>query len=203
MASNWKLLTVSYARKIILLALLLNIDVCLGFASTTINCMKSGQDGLSTWLICTVNGTVVSGIRWIRPNGNNHLVVAQCNLANDQCIPPGNIKGYNVLIDPSTGQHTLTIDSFNSSTDAGEWACRDGTGSGQFTCIKTLTVLNPESEVSESTIILIVAAVLLVIIAVPAIWFCNKRMKRQPKPEEEQTENKTQEAEDEKGQHDK
>ncbi|XP_041373069.1 uncharacterized protein LOC121386281 isoform X2 [Gigantopelta aegis] len=132
MASNWKLLTVSYARKIILLALLLNIDVCLGFASTTINCMKSGQDGLSTWLICTVNGTVVSGIRWIRPN-----------------------------------------------------------------------VLNPESEVSESTIILIVAAVLLVIIAVPAIWFCNKRMKRQPKPEEEQTENKTQEAEDEKGQHDK
>ncbi|XP_041372997.1 uncharacterized protein LOC121386231 [Gigantopelta aegis] len=165
--------------------------------------MNSGQDGLPTRLTCTVIGTVVTGIRWLRPNGDNSQVVVTCNTANVECIATGGVPGYNVSIDSSTGKHTLTIDSFNSSTDAGEWACQDGTGSGQFTCNKTLTVPNPESQVSESTIIIIVAAVLLVIITVPAIWFCHKRMNRQPKLEEEQTENKTQEAEDEKGQHDK
>ncbi|XP_041373605.1 uncharacterized protein LOC121386682 [Gigantopelta aegis] len=130
-------------------------------------------------------------------------MVIFCNTANDQCIATGGVTDYSVSIDSPT-QHTLTIASFNSSVDAGLWICWDGgTGDGQVSCEKKVGIPSPESQVSQSTIIIIAVVAVLLVVAIAVSWFCYKRMKQQPKSEEEQTGNKTQEAEDEKGQHNK
>ncbi|XP_041373207.1 uncharacterized protein LOC121386392 [Gigantopelta aegis] len=191
--------------KLCFLALLLTIDVCLGFASTTINCAADASSGERTSLTCDIAGTIASGIVWVRPNGQSPQLVVSCNRDNTICMAPGSISGYSVVVEPPTQGHTLTIDSFNLTTDVGEWSCLDGIGSGELTCIQSQTFPdpNPESQVSESTIIIIVVVAVLLVVAIAVSWFCYKRMKQQPKSKEEQTENKTQEAEDEKGQHDK
>ncbi|XP_041373924.1 carcinoembryonic antigen-related cell adhesion molecule 6-like [Gigantopelta aegis] len=100
-------------------------NVVKGIATTTVDCMDDGIRGHSTRLVCTITGTIVGGINWIRPNGSPKHVI-HCNYANNLCLPSGGITGYSVTIDSPT-QHTLTIESFDIATDAGKWLCMDGT----------------------------------------------------------------------------
>ncbi|XP_041373067.1 uncharacterized protein LOC121386280 [Gigantopelta aegis] len=202
MASNWKLLTVSYGRKIILLALLLNIDVCVGIASTSIDCTNGGIPGQNKTIVCTITDTITHGIQWMRPNGGMRYEIVLCNTANTTCS--SFTAGYTGHIDSPT-QHTLTIESFDTTKDIGQWICRDGpNGNGPMSCNMTLfiPVPNPENQVSESTISIIVVVAVLLVVAVAVSWFYYKRMKRQPKAEEEKTKNKQQEAQDQTSQHD-
>ncbi|XP_041372852.1 peroxidasin homolog [Gigantopelta aegis] len=46
-------------------------------------------------------------------------------------------SGYSAVINSPT-QITLTIQSFNTAVDAGEWVCRDGPTGDQTTCIMTV-----------------------------------------------------------------
>ncbi|XP_041373940.1 hemicentin-2-like isoform X2 [Gigantopelta aegis] len=142
MASFLKWVSELYGKKLILMALLINIDICLGLANTTIDCMGYGIPGRSTVLTCEIAGTVVAGVRWIRPNGGTPLMVMTCNKANTLCLPTGGVTGYGLSRDSPTHQ-TLTIESFNSSVDAGEWICRDGiTGVGGPDSV-TLSIPSP------------------------------------------------------------
>ncbi|XP_041373844.1 pregnancy-specific beta-1-glycoprotein 3-like [Gigantopelta aegis] len=108
-----------------------------GEANTAVNCMDGGYTGQRTTLTCTITGTIVSGIRWWRPNGGSQQAVVMCNTANTICEPSGGITGYSAVID-SRWQITLTIESFNTAVDAGEWICRDGEAGVPSTCTKTL-----------------------------------------------------------------
>ncbi|XP_041368425.1 uncharacterized protein LOC121382861 [Gigantopelta aegis] len=113
----------------------LGVDFTEDFATTTIDCKDAGLPGESTPLTCKITGTVKSGVRWLRPDNGSQLLVVFCNKGNDDCNPL--LPGYSVLIDSSTGHHTLTIGSFNKSTDAGIWTCQDGpVGVGQISCEK-------------------------------------------------------------------
>ncbi|XP_041372986.1 uncharacterized protein LOC121386222 [Gigantopelta aegis] len=108
-----------------------------GVANTAINCMGGGYSGQSSTLACAITGSIASGIRWVRPNGGSPQEVIWCNVANTMCIPAGGLTGYSASIDSPT-QTTLTIDSFDAATDAGEWICRDGLiGQGPSSCNKT------------------------------------------------------------------
>ncbi|XP_041373657.1 uncharacterized protein LOC121386728 [Gigantopelta aegis] len=165
-----------------------------GSATTDIDCMNGGRPGESLTLTCKISGTIVSGIRWIRPNGGSPQTVILCNTANTKCNQSGGIPGYTGTIVSST-QYDLTIQFFSTETDVGEWICRDGsTGAGPFSCNMNLNTTpdNPESQLSESTIIIIVVVAVLLAVAVPACWCCYKRrVNRQPKDEQEKTEEKT------------
>ena len=66
-------------------------------------------------------------------------MIISCSIANDHCFV---YPGYSVVIDPATQKHTLTIDSFNTTFDVGNWTCRDTTlGGGQTTCRKEVASL--------------------------------------------------------------
>ncbi|XP_041372805.1 synaptogenesis protein syg-2-like [Gigantopelta aegis] len=120
------------------------VNHVLGLATTTIDCMGYGNPGRSTVLTCETAGTIITGIRWLRPNGGTPLVVMACYKANTLCLPSGGVTGYSVSRDSPTHQ-TLTIKSFNTSVDAGEWICRDGiTGAGLFRCNK-IVASGPDS----------------------------------------------------------
>ena len=107
-----------------------------GVVTTTIDCLDPGQPGQSSKLICKIAGTIDGGIIWWRPNGGSPQHIVSCNTANDLCLPSGGITGYTVNID-SPAQQTLTIEAFNTATDAGEWACGDLRGL-RSTCEKTV-----------------------------------------------------------------
>ncbi|XP_041372576.1 uncharacterized protein LOC121385854 isoform X1 [Gigantopelta aegis] len=114
------------------------------------------------------------------------------------------MTGYTGTIVSPT-QHNLTIHSFSTETDVGEWICLDGPiGAGPLSCNMTLytpPIPNPESQVSESTIIILVVVIgVLLVVTVAVSWLCYKRTKRQPKPEQEKSEQRTQEGGDERGQ---
>ncbi|XP_041373557.1 uncharacterized protein LOC121386647 [Gigantopelta aegis] len=194
----WNLVTVIF---------LLNTDVCLGIAHTVIDCMNGGRPGESLTLTCKITGTIVSGIRWLRHNGGSSEVVILCNTANTICDPSGGKTGYTGTIVSPT-QHDLTIHSFSNEVDVGEWICRDGPfGAGPFSCNMTLYTPpdpNPESQVSESTIIILLVVIgVLLVVTVAVSWLCYKRTKREPKSEQEKAEQITQEGVDERGQVDK
>ncbi|XP_041347153.1 uncharacterized protein LOC121367015, partial [Gigantopelta aegis] len=131
--SGWNLFVVTF---------LLNTDVCQGIANTTIDCTSGGRPGESTTINCKITGTIVSGIRWIRPNDGSPQQVIICNTANTICDPSGGITGYSSLVISPT-QNVLAIQSFNTTTDVGEWSCLDGpTGAGSFVC--NMTVKSPK-----------------------------------------------------------
>ncbi|XP_041372816.1 uncharacterized protein LOC121386082 [Gigantopelta aegis] len=103
----------------------------------------------------------------------------------------------------TTKEYTVKITSATIN-DVTDWWCQlNSAGTRSPNISLQFSIPAPESQVSESTIIIIVAVAVLLVVAIAVSWFCYKRMKQQPKSKEEQTENKTQEAEDEKGQHDK
>ena len=52
-------------------------------------------------------------------------MVIVCNTANTRCISVGGVTGYSAVINSPT-QTTLTIESFNTAVDAGQWTCIDG-----------------------------------------------------------------------------
>ena len=106
-----------------------------GEATTSIDCLDTGQPGQSTTLVCTITRTVVRGIRWYRPNGGSPHEVIQCNTANTLCVPTGGITGYSTVTISHT-QTTLTIESFNTAVDAGQWTCQDGPQGVPATCDK-------------------------------------------------------------------
>ena len=73
----------------------------------------------------------------MRPNNGKPEVVIGCNIPNTKCSLYNNATGYSVAINQTTQQQTLTIDSFNSVLDVGNWSCTDGmVGAGQTTCTK-------------------------------------------------------------------
>ena len=98
--------------------------------------MDPGHPGQTSKITCTITGTLLSGTFWLRPNGGSPQMVVSCNKANNMCLPSGGITGYRVVIDSPT-QQTLTIESFNPATDAGEWTCVDGSLGVPSTCQKT------------------------------------------------------------------
>ena len=114
-----------------------------GEATTSIDCLYHGSPGQSTTLVCTITGTVYSGIYWFRPNGGSPQQVVSCNSANTRCISVGGVTGYSAVINSPT-QITLTIESFNTALDAGQWMCQDGANGVPAKCDKktasTLTV---------------------------------------------------------------
>ncbi|XP_041373950.1 uncharacterized protein LOC121386963 [Gigantopelta aegis] len=179
----------------------------MGFAHTAIDCMNGGRPGKSLTLICKITGTIVSGFRWLRPNGGSTQLIILCNTANTVCDPSGGITGYTDTI-VSLSQHDLTIHSFSNEVDVGEWICRDGpVGAGPFSCNMTLNTPpdpNPESQVSESTIIILLVVIgVLLVVTVAISWLCYKRRKRGPKSEQEKAEQRSQEEGDERGEVDK
>ncbi|XP_041373597.1 carcinoembryonic antigen-related cell adhesion molecule 6-like [Gigantopelta aegis] len=92
-------------------------------ANTSIDCMTGGYPGQKTTLICNIIGSLTRGIYFKKSNGGSPQVVIMC---------------YSAVILSST-QTTLTIESFNSATDAGEWTCYDGpSNDGRSTCNKTV-----------------------------------------------------------------
>ena len=110
-----------------------------GEAIATIDCLDSGNPGKSTNLTCKITGTIVSGIRWLRPNGGTLQEVMVCDIWNTECDPAVGITGYVGVVDSPT-QDTLIIDSYSVAVDEGEWICRDGpSGTGQSSCKKTTT----------------------------------------------------------------
>ena len=134
---------------------MLNSEVCSGQANTTINCMGAAIPGEKTTLSCEITGTVGGGIQWFRPNNGTQKMIIFCSAANDDCQPK---PGYSIVIDPATQKHTVTIDSFNITFDAGNWTCRDGKyGLGQTTCTKEVATSAAGSPVSPimSSIILV------------------------------------------------
>ena len=62
-------------------------------------------------------------------------MVIVCNTANTQCISIPSIPGYSAVINSPT-QITLTIESFNTAVDAGQWTCQDGVYGVPATCDK-------------------------------------------------------------------
>ena len=53
-------------------------------------------------------------------------MVIGCNTANTRCISVGGVTGYSAVINSTSQQVTLTIESFNTAVDAGQWTCQDG-----------------------------------------------------------------------------
>ncbi|XP_041372817.1 uncharacterized protein LOC121386083 [Gigantopelta aegis] len=199
-------------RKIILLALLLNTGVCLGILLTISGSSSYAVLNESFTLTCTVE----------QADGLNDFVdffrktysatLASVEQTPTGCAVFGSSIGYTASCGPGTGTssstskiYTCVINSV-ADYDATDWWCELETSkqrSNNITVMFKVPDPNPESPVSESTIIIIVVVAVLLLVAIAVSWFYYKRMKQQPKSKEEQTENKTQEAEDEKGQHDK
>ena len=103
--------------------------------------MEAARPGQKTTITCEVNGTVINGIVWLRPSYGTQHFFTQCSKRNDECTAP---PGYSIVIDPATHKHTLTIDSFNTTLDVGNWTCKDHIhGCGHTTCAK--------EEASKST----------------------------------------------------
>ena len=112
-------------------------EIISGRATTTIKCMDAAIPGQKTTLSCEITGTVSNGIQWIQPNNGSPKLIIYCNTPNDDCTLESGVTGYSVAINPATQQHTLTIDSFNTTLDFGVWTCRDGSpGVGQISCTK-------------------------------------------------------------------
>ena len=147
---------------------MLNSEVRSGLANTTINCMGAAIPGEKTTLSCEITGTVGGGIQWLRPNNGTTERFIDCSIANDEC---GQKPGYSIVIDPATQKHTFTIDSFNTTFDAGNWTCRDANyGLGQTTCTKEVATYaagtsgSPVSPIMSSIILVtVVTAAELVI----------------------------------------
>ncbi|XP_041372861.1 uncharacterized protein LOC121386128 [Gigantopelta aegis] len=103
-------------------------------ADASINCMGGAYSGQNTTLVCNLMAQGLDGMRWIRPT--NEEVMA-CAINNTLCVPDTRTPGYSFVID-SPSQVTLIIESFNFSTDAGQWICQDGMyGTGRSVCNKT------------------------------------------------------------------
>ncbi|XP_041372661.1 uncharacterized protein LOC121385933 [Gigantopelta aegis] len=96
------------------------------------DCMEGGKPGRNTEVVCKVTGDIQNGIYLYRPGKKDPVVHCDYDLTScDQ-----DVAKYSGI--PSPGQVTLTIESFNPETDAGEWMCRDGpTGEKYSTCIKS------------------------------------------------------------------
>ncbi|XP_041373467.1 uncharacterized protein LOC121386582 isoform X2 [Gigantopelta aegis] len=110
-----------------------------GVASATLNCTTGGHTGQETTLACKLTGTIVNGMRWLRPNSGTPDILMQCNSINVRCIWGSRITGYRYNADSSTQTIIVTIESFNPNTDAGDWLCSDGAQSvGQSICNKTV-----------------------------------------------------------------
>ena len=105
------------------------------FTGVVIDCLDIGLPGQSVTLVCTITGTLLSGIVWLRPNGGSPHEVIACNYANTLCVPTGGVTGYSAVTNSRT-QITLTIESFNTAVDAGEWTCQDGLYGVPATCDK-------------------------------------------------------------------
>ena len=60
-------------------------------------------------------------------------MVITCNTNNTQCISVGGVTGYSAVTNSRTNI-TLTIESFNTAVDAGEWTCQDGLYGVPATC---------------------------------------------------------------------
>ena len=114
--------------------------------------------GNETTLLCEITGFIMIGIRWMRPNNGKPEVVIGCNIPNTKCSLYNNATGYSVVINQTTQQQTLTIDSFNSALDVGIWSCTDGmVGAGQTTCMKVVIsaaslIMGPVSLVTLVTV---------------------------------------------------
>ncbi|XP_041373514.1 uncharacterized protein LOC121386620 isoform X2 [Gigantopelta aegis] len=106
--------------------------------TATIVCTGGAFRGEKATLVCKITNPIVGGMRIIRPNSGTQQQVIQCNTSNTKCILRDGVTGYSYVTD-SSSQTTLTIHSFNPSTDEGEWICRDGlTGIGEATCNMSL-----------------------------------------------------------------
>ena len=62
-------------------------------------------------------------------------MVITCNTANTRCISVGGVTGYSAVTNSPTNI-TLTIESFNTAVDAGQWTCQDGAFGVPATCDK-------------------------------------------------------------------
>ncbi|XP_041373580.1 uncharacterized protein LOC121386665 [Gigantopelta aegis] len=214
MASNWKLLTVSYGRKIILLALLLNIDVCLGASLVLSGSSPSAVCNQSFTLTCIVPqaSDINDRVLFLKTTTVNEFASLLQNMATCVVFNPAP-SDYSASCGDGTDSSSSTTKKYSleinrvADGDTTDWWCKLDNAkkySNMFSLtFITSTVPSPESQVSESSIIIIVVVAVLLVVAIAVSWFCYKRMKQQPKSKEEQTENKTQEAEDEKGQDDK
>ncbi|XP_041372851.1 carcinoembryonic antigen-related cell adhesion molecule 6-like [Gigantopelta aegis] len=113
---------------------ILETEAVKGDATTNIDCLDSGNPGGNASLTCTITGTIVNGIEWLRPNGGAPHEVVSCNVVNTECELT--VTGYaGAVVSPT--QNTLIIHSFNPTTDAGEWNCRDGLDGIPSKCSKT------------------------------------------------------------------
>ncbi|XP_041373280.1 uncharacterized protein LOC121386447 [Gigantopelta aegis] len=122
---------------------------------TAIDCNGDGYPERSTNLSCKVTGPVRYSIYIFRPNGGVPLQVARCK--NDMTLCFETEDGYSIVGNADTQIVDLTIKSFNTATDAGEWMCDDGRSTtGRSTCIKTVmhgpsnvTFIPPTPSVKE------------------------------------------------------
>ncbi|XP_041372462.1 carcinoembryonic antigen-related cell adhesion molecule 1-like [Gigantopelta aegis] len=147
----------------------------LAVGTATIVCTGGAYLGQNTTIVCKITNTIVGEIRFLRPNSGTQQEVIACNRGNTGCLVQGGMTGYSYVID-SSSQTTLTIQSFNPSTDEGEWICRDGPSSiGEATCNMNL-FYDPErmSALSAGAISGIVIAVVLAL-AIPTVWILYKR----------------------------
>ena len=62
-------------------------------------------------------------------------MVIACNPSNTRCISVGSVTGYSAVTNSPTNI-TLTIESFNTAVDAGQWTCQDGRDGDPATCDK-------------------------------------------------------------------
>ena len=98
--------------------------------------MDIAIEGQKTEIKCTI-GDLQEGISWSRPNGDE---VVFCEYSATTCTTAKQYEGQYVGVRDSLTEVRLLIKSFDTTTDAGEWACRDG-HQGQdldaSKCIKT------------------------------------------------------------------
>ncbi|XP_041372978.1 uncharacterized protein LOC121386214 isoform X2 [Gigantopelta aegis] len=106
----------------------------LSIGNAIIVCTGGAYLGQMTTIVCEVTLPILEGMRILRPNRGRPQEVLRCNPSNTRCIITGSMTGYSYVSD-SPSQTSLTIQSYNPSTDEGEWICRDGTSDvGQDTC---------------------------------------------------------------------
>ncbi|XP_041373630.1 pregnancy-specific beta-1-glycoprotein 8-like [Gigantopelta aegis] len=122
-----------------------------GYAETTVDCMNGGYPGNSTMINCTVTGDIEVGIIWFRPNGGSPQKVIICDQLNTKCEQTDLVTGDKYKADIYSTHNVLTINSFNTNTDAGEWTCGDGIN-GDSCMMSVLHGPDPSSITFSSTI---------------------------------------------------
>ena len=118
---------------LVFVTFLFTVNYVEGEAITHIDCLDIGVGGHRAELRCSIEGTVTTGITWVRPDGE---LMVECDEKNTECSSFTLQEGYfGYILSPTL--NSLIIESYTPEFDAGRWMCSDGPLGRKSSCNKT------------------------------------------------------------------